>query len=229
MIQSTNLTRIVRYLMLHSSFTHNLGLLNGKTGIAIFFFQYARHTGIKLYEKFAEDLVIEIYDEIHTNYSTSFYDGLCGIGWGIEYLIRNKFVEADADEVLEDFDRRILERDVRRIADGSLNTGLKGIACYIISRCANKINRNNSLNKEYIQDLIWSLNKEAFNNPDSLVLINQLENIMNEVYVMEPDYFFNKIIHETIYHEDELFSHQHSLGIANNGYAGIGLKILGGE
>ena len=128
------LQRIARYLMLHASFTDNIGLLNGKTGIAIFFYHYFRFTGKKLYCDFADVLVNEIYKEIHVNTPLNFKDGLCGIGWGIEHLIRNHFVEADRDDVLVDLDKRIMEWDVRRISDCSLETGLAGIACYVVSR-----------------------------------------------------------------------------------------------
>ncbi|MDR0574375.1 MAG: hypothetical protein LBG96_10175, partial [Tannerella sp.] len=136
------LQRIARYLMLHGSFIDNIGLLNGKMGIAIFFYHYSRYTGKNIYDDFAGELIDEIYNEIHVNTPCDFKDGLCGIGWGMEYLIRNNFVNADSDEVLEDLDKRIMERDVRRITDYSLETGLKGIACYVIERRKNRTNEN---------------------------------------------------------------------------------------
>lgn len=47
-----------------------------------------------------------------------FCSGLSGVGWGVEYLIQNKFVDADSDELLEDIDAKIMEWDVRRIKNG---------------------------------------------------------------------------------------------------------------
>ncbi|MDR0602926.1 MAG: glycosyltransferase [Bacteroidales bacterium] len=148
------LQRIARYLMLHGSFIDNTGLLSGKTGIAIFFYHYSRYTGEKIYDDFAGELIDEIYSEIHVNTPCDFKDGLCGIGWGMEYLIRNNFVIADSDEAPEDLDKRIMERDVRRITDYSLETGLKGIACYVIGRRKNRDNENPYIGQGYIQDLI---------------------------------------------------------------------------
>jgi len=55
------LQRIANVLLLNASFTDNLGLLNGKMGIAIFFYQYARYTGNKVYEDYAGELIDEIY------------------------------------------------------------------------------------------------------------------------------------------------------------------------
>ena len=132
------LQRIARYLMLHGSFTDDIGLLHGKTGIVIFFYHYARYTEKRIYNDFAEELIEEIYKEINVSTPLNFKDGLCGIAWGIGYLIQNDFIEADPDEVLEDLDKRIMEWDVRHISDCSLETGLTGIACYVISRMRNR-------------------------------------------------------------------------------------------
>jgi hypothetical protein len=103
----SRLQRIANILLLNASFTDNIGLLNGKTGIAIFFYHYARYTGIKIFEDYAGELIDEIYEEINTNTPVNFADGLPGIGWGIEYLIKNGFVEADSDEALADIDSAI--------------------------------------------------------------------------------------------------------------------------
>ena len=73
----------------------------------------------------------EIYKEITQSASIGFAKGLCGIAWGIEYLIQNDFVKADRDEVLEELDLKILEKDVTRFRDFSLEDGLKGIAYYV--------------------------------------------------------------------------------------------------
>ena len=45
------LNRIIHYLILNASFIRDLGLLDGKMGICIFFYLYARQTGSKLYEE----------------------------------------------------------------------------------------------------------------------------------------------------------------------------------
>lgn len=102
---------ITNALLLSSSFIENLGLFNGKTGIAIYFFHLARSTNNKLYEKYAEELIDEIYDEISLSTPLDFENGLAGIGWGIEYLAENGFIDADTNEVLEEFDD-VLIKDV---------------------------------------------------------------------------------------------------------------------
>lgn len=103
------LQRIANVLMLNASFTDNLGLLNGKMGIAIFFYHYARYTENKSYNNFADDLIDEIYKDITKMVPVDFSNGLTGIAWGIEYLVKNKFVEANTDVALEEIDNYILK------------------------------------------------------------------------------------------------------------------------
>ncbi len=92
------LQRIANVLLLNASFLDNPGLLNGKMGIAIFCYHYSRYSKNKIYEDYAGELVDEIYEEINTSTPVDFENGLTGIGWGIEYLVKNGFVQADTDE-----------------------------------------------------------------------------------------------------------------------------------
>ena len=85
--------RITNTLLLNASFIGNLGLMHGKMGIAIYFFHLAQETKNQIYEDYAGELIDEIYDEISTTTPLDFENGLAGIGWGIEYLVQNGFIE----------------------------------------------------------------------------------------------------------------------------------------
>jgi hypothetical protein len=87
-----------------------------------------------LYEDFANELTDEICDEITPYLPIRFMDGFCGIGWGILHLVEYGFIDSDVDGFLNDIDRCIMDRDVRRITDTDLYTGLGGIAHYAIQR-----------------------------------------------------------------------------------------------
>jgi hypothetical protein len=117
------LKRIADHQMLHGSFRRDLGVLNGKMGIVLFFFHYARYTGRVLYEDFAGEMLEEVIQELHSDLPIRFSDGLCGIGWGVEYLIQNAFIAGDSDEILEDLDQKIMEWDPRRATDLSFESG----------------------------------------------------------------------------------------------------------
>jgi hypothetical protein len=224
------LPRIARYLMLHSSFTNNIGLLNGKIGVAIFFYHYARYTGKKVYDDFAGELIDEIYKEIHRNIPLDFRDGLCGIVWGLEYLIRNRFVEADSDRVLEESDKRIREWDVRYLNDNSLMTGLKGIACYVISRRYNRINANSYITPEYICDLAGALQNGKGKDEERERLIKNLKKITNRTELPESYDPMERLLYDIIgkirFQTKSIFKKSRSIGIHDNGYAGIGLQLM---
>ena len=219
------LVRIARYSILHGSFTNNLGLLNGKMGIALFFYHYARYTEKKIYDDFAGELIDEIYKEIYVDSSLNFENGLCGIAWGIEYLIRNRFAEANSNEILEDLDKRIIEWDVRRIRDYSLETGLKGIASYVVSRRENRNRENPFLTREYMNDLIISLKTNKSIDSQSSILIQQLQKILDNKEIPSPYNPVSEIIGKIKYKKDTLFKEYRSLGI-DKGYAGIGLQLM---
>lgn len=152
----------ISYLILYSSFIDSIGLLNGKMGIIIFFYHYAVFTGCKRYHRFADELIKELYLEISIQSPVGFANGLCGIAWGITYLIINKFVEADND-VLDEIDGKIMEIAIERIKDYSLEHGLAGIGYYAMSRYCFQ-SSNGKCSKEFIKKLLSALLKSNDNN-----------------------------------------------------------------
>ena len=218
------LPRLSRYLMLHASHLNNIGLLDGKMGISLFFFHYSTYSKKKLYKQFAEELIKEIYSEIHTNTPLCFNTGLSGIAWGIEYLVRNKFVTGDTNVVLNDLDNKILEWDVRYIKDYSLEKGLEGLAHYVIGRCSN--NSNRQIPDTYIQDLITSYQANAPEGASKDKIVADLTAIFHCKQVDINTDFFDKLILNTKIPQRNIFTDKRPLGILHNGYAGIGLKII---
>lgn len=131
---TAQLKQIADHHLLHGLFCQEVGLWEGKTGMSIFFFLLSRHTGNRWYEEFAGELLDDVCSNLSLHCPVTFADGLCGIGWAIEFLKKEGFIEGDTDEILAEVDRQVMERDVRRITDTSLETGLAGIAAYIRSR-----------------------------------------------------------------------------------------------
>lgn len=128
------LQRVVNHLTVQNSAVRDLGLLNGKMGIAFFFYHYARYQKESLYEVLAGNLIEEICDNIHDNMPITIDKGLCGIAWGICALLEQDFLDGDVDEVLNEIDLKIMERDPMRMTDFSFRTGLEGIRSYVRAR-----------------------------------------------------------------------------------------------
>jgi glycosyltransferase len=235
-IKKDILARIANHLIINASSLSNLGLYHGKMGVVLFFYELGRYTGKNIYDKFAGELLDEIYNEINNEMPLNFQDGLCGIGWGIEYLVKARFVKADPDEVLEELDKRIVEWDVRKITDSSLRVGLMGIACYIINRkvaSSNSIKEKkqkrkpkNVITDDYCRDLMEALRKN--DKEETKELAGILEKILNGERI---EIIYNPVLQiidkiRIKIKEDALFEKPRANGIDNNGFAGIGLKLI---
>lgn len=126
--------RILNHIILASGIDPNPGLLDGKMGIVLLLGHYSKLSGNKVYDEIAGDMLDEIWDDVHHSFPVGLASGLCGIGWGIEYLIRNGFMEGDADEVCEEIDRMVGWQKIHPEMDRSLATGLEGILHYVMAR-----------------------------------------------------------------------------------------------
>jgi hypothetical protein len=141
-----HLRRIANVLLLNASFTDNIGLLNGKMGISIFFYKYGRYTGNKIFTDYAGELIDEIYEEICTNTSVDFANGLTGIGWGIEYMVENGFIDADTDEALADIDNAVYRSMFNTPLLLDSGNDLFGYGLYCITRLRGHENDDDNLN-----------------------------------------------------------------------------------
>ncbi|HWR94933.1 MAG TPA: lanthionine synthetase LanC family protein [Flavobacterium sp.] len=147
--------RIRNCLLLNASFIDNLGIMHGKMGIAIYFFHLARETQNQIYENYAGELIDEIYDEITIQTSCDFENGLAGIGWGIEYLDRNGFIEADTDEVLEDFDNRIIHEITHHVPDDAgILQGIFGYIVYFLKRIKSGSKKKPALKRALLKTVL---------------------------------------------------------------------------
>lgn len=128
------LRQIANHLIINSSFLTDLSLYHGKMGIVLFFYSYARYTGNTVYEEFAGELLDEIFEEIHDRIGVDFENGLSGIGWGILYLLQNEYIGGNPDDILEEIDRKLMEVNLLKVRDCSLERGVVGIVTYFTNR-----------------------------------------------------------------------------------------------
>lgn len=146
------LERIVNHLMVKSVSLDNLGLYDGKTGLVLFFYHYARYTKNPLYNDFADILLDDLCNEIHELLPITFSNGLCGIAWSINYLINQKFVEGDPEIILKELDEMIMMQNICKIKDLSFETGLEGLYTYIKIRLLANSGRKDIFDPAFLQD-----------------------------------------------------------------------------
>ena len=192
---SSTYEQALAYLTINSSFLRDLGLFHGRMGIVLFFAHYARISNSKHYEDFAGHLLDEIYEEINLDLPVNLENGLCGIGWGIEYLVQHGFMEGNTDEILADIDRKVMEIDPLRLSDLSFRRGLAGIAFYVIARLNAK--RQTSIlpfDTAYLKALKKALKYAKFSDNDEVPtnLLIAITKQSTNINITIPELLINK-------------------------------------
>lgn len=167
----------------------DMGLWDGKMGIAIYLLHLSRITQNEKYENEAVELIDSVYEQISLEKPFCFDNGLLGIGCGFEYIIHHGFVDADRDEILSETD--LLARDIidsRPIDNLGLGKGVCGIGYYLYHRLKNRRQDDDDSTvvlklKEYliylidwVEDLLLKTTDKKDCN-DAYFLLTRLHNI----------------------------------------------------
>lgn len=225
---NSNFTQqLISHLLINYNQISNFGLMNGKMGGVIFFMLYAHQTKINAYHNYCSDLLEDIYEQISISSPIGLYDGLCGIGWGIEFLIQNNLTEGNTDELLEDIDLFIMEKCPSQMTDRSLETGLSGILFYVNARLKSFQRQDSTtpFSKEYLTSLQNTVNEiHPKGNNISKDLVTEFNIIMQGTVDYQtppslPQFMFVGLP------EDITEMKFYPLGIAN-GLTGVALKSL---
>lgn len=152
------------------------GLMQGNTGLCLFFYHLARNTNNHDYEQLADDLLDKVFENLSTSAFADFENGLSGIGWGIEYLVQNGFTEGDTDEILEEVDNKVFKTlHEENLISFELGNGLTGYLFYLINRLKIPINPNSMAQRINRELLILTINKL------DKVVSNQFPSITKEI------------------------------------------------
>lgn len=229
-MNNNSLQEIVNHLILHASFIPNLGLFHGKMGIVLFFFHYSRYTNDELYEDFAGELLDEIYQEIHDRIPLDLESGLCGIGWGIEYLLKKEFVEGDSMDILEDIDKKVMTLNLHRMEDRSLETGLLGFFHYIAARLlSTKDGVQTPFDSDYLLEIKSVANKICQDKNENDKLLHLVDYLID----YHPDksnlQYKTSLLHEIYTNFSEKQDIKEMGYGLQKGYAGLGMKLINGK
>lgn len=172
-VNKSMLSRIVSHLILNASFIENIGLYHGKMGVILFLYKYAKYANKPNIDEFAGELLNDVCQEIHLGIDIDFENGLCGIGWSIEYLLENSFLDGNSLNILKEIDLKIMEKNLLRVNDMTTETGLTGISYYIHKHLnsVNKHSKKSPFDKKYIAD--WkNVSKHITIPNDDDILLN---------------------------------------------------------
>lgn len=147
------LKNIAIQLVLKNGCMSDVGLKKGKMGVVLFLFHYAMYTDNDIFSDFADLILDSLVDELsQVELLTNLSSGLVGIGWAIEYLYQNGFLQEDTNELLEEIDYKVMEISFTRMQDLNLDWGLGGIVRYLLARLytVKRENKKNPFNDAYL-------------------------------------------------------------------------------
>ena len=115
----------------HAPLSADIGLLNGKTGIALYAYRASKMYENKSLHEFAGKMIDEILDHLANMQmcDNGFVNGLAGIVFGFEYLAREKFIDLQGVNVFRNLDDRIFEAIITNV---NISIGLHGIVGYLL-------------------------------------------------------------------------------------------------
>jgi hypothetical protein len=149
------LQKIANLLIINVQNINGLGLLNGKMGIAVFLYHYARYTSQTVYSDQADDLLDELFAALNVIMQPSLADGVAGIGLGLNYLIDNRFIETDEnpDELFKGIDRRLIQDfNMLFVADTKTNLPVFSAGFYALLRI--KTGNRTTQKNQFISSLL---------------------------------------------------------------------------
>lgn len=158
-------------------------------GIVIALFHYGRLYSEQSCEEIAGELLDEVCEHLDYSMPISFGDGLCGIGWGIEYLVQHRYVEGDTDETLKEIDLCVARCiHVYGISGLSLQNGIVGLGRYMLIRIIPTFvsgdTSSSALLKEYLIYLIDWLEEELKHSDESV------EDLLDFLFELYPTGFY---------------------------------------
>lgn len=95
------LLKIVDMIAIRLQNMRSVGLIEGKMEVILFYYELSKFIDDETYNNIADNLLDEVFSEIGKISTNSIEQGLAGIGWGINYLIRNEFVEVTEDALID--------------------------------------------------------------------------------------------------------------------------------
>jgi len=158
--------------LMKDSSQSNPDLTGGKAGELFFLVYYSFYKEDEVYLNKVTTLLSEIFEKIESgfNYPT-FAGGLAGIGWIVEFLVENDFIDADTDEIIGNLDDFLYPLMLDYVRKGNFDYlhGAVGLGMYFLKRQSNKDSQ------KYLIELVNELNKIAIKDECGVRWLSDLD------------------------------------------------------
>lgn len=191
------LLKISNLLILLENQVSDIGLIEGKMGVAIFLYHSSRVLKSKVYEDAADNILDTVFGGFNSYVDTSFTNGLSGIGYGLNHLIKYKFIDADPDDLFIDVDNKIFSTLESNTHNFGGNTPLF-LGIYIFDRL-NNLDENPIFKSIFVRckNFCESTYNEKFQFDEKTLLY--LNSILYFLISIHEKGYYNKTIELLIY------------------------------
>ena len=124
---------LLHQVVLHANDVPARGLFEGQMGIVRALSEYARARKLRPLKIAINFLLDQVLDNLSTEMPLDFANGLTGIGWGVEYLLQNQFQRGQGADICAAIDQKLMQQNILRQTDLSLEKGLEGWLHYIVA------------------------------------------------------------------------------------------------
>ncbi|MDD7304487.1 MAG: lanthionine synthetase LanC family protein [Bacteroidaceae bacterium] len=201
---------LVYYVMLNGQLVEDFSFYNGKSGIALSLFEASRFLNDQTIEDYAYDLLSQSL--LFQSTDISLETGLAGIGFVLEYLIQNKFIESNPKEIFNEQHEKIvhtfLQYDVIKMNIDNL-ASIWPIASYLYVSGENRTKKQISSIKEMEMKNLYYLWKKAKSNSENKEYLTEILRgfLKNALFRSEiiPNVFFQQytsLVKEGIFRRD---------------------------
>lgn len=179
---------LAEYVMLNSAVTDSTSLYYGRAGMSLCLFNVARYLDDVYVEDFAFNLLKQSL--LNEKRDIRFDRGLSGIGYALNYAIRNKFVEADFCDIFKKQHETIVEEFLKKDYDDldlEYVISLWHIMLYFFYIQDNRVQRKKEeLCEKCISwfKMIWRSIEEATTPIDKEVVMEQWRNYLKILSVI---------------------------------------------
>lgn len=123
------------------------GLFSGQAGVCFGLYKLSGCKDCGFAEKYADDLLESLCRNMRYVSDTSFCEGLSGIGWCINELSKEGYVDGDIDDILYGVDACVYRNlnNSSIVLDLNMSNGVCGYLAYCIGRLANPNSNKSSI------------------------------------------------------------------------------------
>lgn len=167
-----NKRKLIEKLLLENSLQENekYGLLDGKSGICLYFFITGKYLKSDTRTQYGNKLLEDIYQNLSSKITLDLSSGLTGIALMISYLIHNGYSNGDINKILRKIDNHV----------------------YKISTDAMEMDLNKKISLPLLDTLIYSIirYKELKDEDEKWLSRKLIIEIFNYIYINKSEIFF---------------------------------------